>query len=137
MGVLLLAPLLSPTFISQRFLQRVERLARFRLDGSKFVGVGESEELMRMDLHKLTSWEAAAQSEYFEDFSRTLQFSPTTATLEWWGDIFRRVTKHTGPLVVLSPEELKANKVAGRGGKSTGGGGSYGGRGSSLGGRSS
>ena len=114
-GVILLADQLSPDFITPRFMRRVERLARFRLDGNQFVEAGVEEELLLMDPSKLTRREEAMTAEYFEDYSRTLQHSPSISVNEWWGRILRRVVKPRGPLVVLSGEELRRRKLEGSG----------------------
>ena len=114
-GVILLADQLSPDFITPRFMRRVERLARFRLDGNQFVEAGVEEELLLMDPSKLTRREEAMTAEYFGDYSRTLQHSPSISVNEWWGRILRRVVKPRGPLIVLSGEELRMMKVAGSG----------------------
>ena len=111
----MLSELLSPAYITERFLQRVQRLVGFKLEGNRFVRVGESEELIRTELFRLTAREAAVQLEVYGDYSRTLQFSPTVAALEWGGGVLRRVSKLRGPLVVLSAEEIKKNKVSGVG----------------------
>lgn len=111
----MLGKLLSPAHITERFLQWVERLAGFKLEGNRFVRVGEPEELIRTELEKLTAREAAMQLEVYADFSRTLQFSPTVAALEWGGGLLRRVSKPRGPLVVLSAKDIKENKVSGCG----------------------
>lgn len=114
-GVILLAAQLSPTYITPHFMGRVERLARFQLVGNQFVEAGVEEEMLVTDSSNLTPREAAMQAEYFSDFSRTFQFSPSISVNEWWGRILRRVNKPRGPLVELSGEDLKAVKVEGAG----------------------
>ena len=114
-GVIMFGQLLSPAHMTERFLQRVERLAGFKLVGNTFVRVGEPEELIRTDVFRLTPRESAAQLEMFGDFCHTLQFSPRVAALEWGAGLLRRVSKQRGPLVVLSAEEVKENKVNGVG----------------------
>ena len=115
LGVIMLSKLLSPIFITERFLQRIQRLVGFKLEGNQFVKVGEPEELIRTELYRLTAREAAAQLEVYGDYSRTLQYSPTVAALEWGNGVLRRVAKIRGPLVVLSGEDIKRNKVSGVG----------------------
>ena len=51
LGTILLASQLSPTYISPRFRERVERLARYKLEGGKFVEVGFTEEELETDSH--------------------------------------------------------------------------------------
>ena len=115
LGVIMLSKLLSPIFITERFLQRIQRLVGFKLEGNMFTRVGEAEELIRTELYRLTAREAAAQLEVYGDYSRTLQYSPTVAALEWGNGVLRRVAKIRGPLVVLSGEDIKRNKVSGVG----------------------
>ena len=115
LGTILLASQLSPTYISQRFRERVERLARYKLEDGRFVEVGCTEEELETDSMALTPRERAMQDELFSDFSRTVQHSPAISVNEWWGSILRRVLKPRGPLVVLSGAVMKVNKVEGKG----------------------
>ena len=115
LGTILLAKQLSPTYISKRFMERVERLARYKLEGGKFVEVGFTEEELETDSMALTPRERAMQGEFFSDFSKTVQHSPAISVNEWWGSILRRVQKPRGPLVVLSGDNIKVNKVEGKG----------------------
>ena len=115
LGVIMLGKLLSPVHMTERFLQRVERLAGFKLEENRFVRVGEPEELIKTELHKLTQREAATQLEHYDDYSRTLQLSPMVSVLEWGGGLLRRVAKPRGPLVILSGADIKENVVSGVG----------------------
>ena len=115
LGTILLASQLSPTYISPRFRERVERLARYKLEDGKFKEVGFTEEELETDSMALTPRERAMQEEFFADFARTVQLSPAISVNEWWGSILRRVLKPRGPLVILTGEIMKVNKVEGKG----------------------
>ena len=115
LGTVLLASQLSPTYISPRFKERVERLARYALVDGTFKEVGVTDGELETDSMALTPRERAIQAEYCSDYARTVQFSPAISVNEWWGRILRRVLKPRGPLVELSGEDIKANRVEGSG----------------------
>ena len=115
LGAVLLAEELTPTYISPRFMARIQRLAGFKLVEGGFMEVGVAQEELEMDELALTPRERAMQDEYFCDYAATLQFSSTISVNEWWGRVLRRVVRPRGPLVVLTGEELKGNKVEGCG----------------------
>ena len=115
LGTILLAAQLSPTFISTRFMERVERLARYRLEGNSFKEVGFTGEELETDDAALTPREIAMQGEFFADYSKTVQHSPAVSVNEWWGRTLRRVQKPRGPFIILEGEEMKINKVEGKG----------------------
>ena len=115
LGTVLLAGELSPTYISPRFMARIERLAGYRLVDGGFVEAGVTLEELETDDMALTPRERGMQAEYFDDFAATLQFSSTISVNEWWGRVLRRVVKPRGPLVVLTGEGMKVNKVEGCG----------------------
>ena len=115
LGTVLLAGELSPTYLSPRFMARIERLAGYKLGEGGFVEVGVSREELETDSAVLTRREWEMQAEELNDFAATLQFSSTISVNEWWGRVLRRVVRPRGPLVVLSGQELKGNIVEGCG----------------------
>ena len=96
-------------------MARIERLAGYKLGEEGFVEVGVSREELETDNAVLTPRERGMQGEYLDDYAATLQFSSTISVNEWWGRVLRRVVRPRGPLVVLTGQELKGNKVEGCG----------------------